>query len=357
MFIPIVITFLLLINLVYSQCPTELTLNCTCLIIDKWLELTCISIHLKTIPPLSDLMINKLDLSDNDLTTLDMIENKIYLNILTLHNNHISELNDDTFKGMINLNSLDLSNNEINSLSSITFNPLISLKSLDLSDNQLTLLTSNLFDSQSSLEYLSLAGNQIKTLKTGLFDDVTRLTKLNLSRNRIYLLPENLFTQNLLLHELDLSFNQFNTFPILALQEASNLRKLLFDGNFIIKLDHKSFPHLNQLVELSISQSDQLNSIDELTFSPLCSLKKLTITGNVNLNHINHDAFFNMNEDKNCSNLKYLNLSSNNLVSLDSKTLPFCRIDEVDLSNNPWKCNCTIKWILDCPKLRRKNLM
>lgn len=357
MFLKVLFILSLVLNSVLSECPQKSRLNCSCLLNGKWLELSCVAIHLKAIPQFVDLMVRRLDLSDNDITSLDTIHDSNYLQNLILHNNHISALSDAAFREMSNLNDLDLSNNEIAEISEITFHPLVSLKSLDLSDNQLTLLPGNLFDSQSSLETLSLAGNQIKTLKTGLFDDVIRLSKLNLSRNRLYLLPENLFTTNLFLSDLDLSFNQFNTFPILALQEASNLRKLLFDGNFVKKLDHKSFPDLNHLTELSISQSDQLNSIEELTFSPLCSLEKLIITGNPQLNHIDHDAFFNINEDKNCSNLKYLDLSNNKLTTLDSKTLPFCRIDEVNLSNNPWKCNCSLKWILDCPKLRRPDLV
>lgn len=115
-------------------------------------------------------------------------ENK--LTMLDLSQNDLTSLDDDIFNGFENLRGLFLYRNKISTIHSHAFNGLSKLTHLDLSQCQLTTIDFDLLSQSSKLQDLNLKDNQIKNvIIPRSMQPFQNLSKMNLEDNKLIWRP------------------------------------------------------------------------------------------------------------------------------------------------------------------------
>ena len=208
---------------------------------------------IKHLPNLHLKNLRKLDLSDNNIFTLENISNFKNLQFLFLENNNIENLN---LKELILLNKLielNISGNKIDSLKDcINLRKIESILNLDLSANEVCNITDfrlfiiNYISNIKILNRIPVEKNEIQTAKEYFDGRVTselletrlghyhtkNVIELDLSNNKLKSF-ENIFnSENFpILKKLDLSKNLFSSFKILG--NLFSLNILIINSNLI----------------------------------------------------------------------------------------------------------------------------
>lgn len=303
----------------------------------------------KVIPSAAELPDNiyGLDLSLNQIKTLDVSDTIETLRMLRLDGNRLAVLEPASFEHLPNLTSLDLSYNNITALPNAVFDNLLGLKVLKLTSNYIEHLSEDTFKYNIWLTELYLNDNPLRIIYPEWFRSTNSLVKLNLAATQMYALPLQAFHYTHSLQELDLSDNQFSKVPTAGLRSATKLRKLILDNNPIQVLDENSFTQLNTLEELQICRMHKLVDVLGLTFTDQVNLKKLTMAMNPELFYVDKFAFYG---SFNSTWLKWeeIDLKGNRIASLNQKSLPWCKLKSVDLQQNPLRCDCELGWVPSC---------
>lgn len=311
------VCFCVLFHLCYASAST----NPKCSISSDPFHIDCSNLKLKTIPQ-----------------NLEHVANHTRVKKLIFSNN---ELNSSiTFQNWGSLIYLDVSSNSINNISNHTFGPLSHLKFLNLSYNNISYIAENAFDFLTVLEILDLSGNPLlgyqrdmlqKALSGLLFRSLIKLTirSSNLSETT------GMFVSAHELLYLDLSNNNITTIPVLP----KRLSYLNVNNNSIKTIGILPFQQTLSLRELYIENNPFLNEIDVDAFEKLYNLRILSLKGNKNLTNLPaHLLYFN-------KKLKHLSLANCNFKSLPyTFKSVFAHIRTVELQDNPWVCNVSIKW-------------
>ena len=292
-----------------------------------------------------------LDMTYNNISRVYATDVTPSLKLLRIQANKIQFLQDDSLANFLNLEHLDMSYNNISAIESKSFEPLKNLRILKLQGNHLSELPDSIFEKNQILEELVLSHNPLKVLHEEWFESLRNLRILDLSQTLLYSIrPETLHHLNRL-DLLDLSGNLFTSVPTDGLKSVSSLRKLILNNNPIRFLDETSFEHLWNIEELEVCHCEKLVEIRELTFRDMKSLRNLTISDNHDLSYISDSAFRGMFNSSHLS-LKTLSLRKNSLQSLFSHSLPFNKLDRLEIQQNPWNCDCDFLWVVDCPGLQ-----
>ncbi|KAK3927664.1 Carboxypeptidase N subunit 2 [Frankliniella fusca] len=208
---------------------------------------------------------------------------------LDLSSNRINEIQGDVFVLNRRINSIGLHNNLISRLSNLSFIHLYDLKSLNLVNNSLTELPRNLFKDLTKLQYLNMASNSLYNLQSDAFKGLTQLRWLNMSDNPLRHLEANLF-------------------------------------------------QYTPLIETLGVDTTDIESVDDQTFQNLRNLNTLSMKNNKHLEEMG-DKLFN-----GLKRLKVIDLSKNNLTTLPSSLSSITNMTNLDLSENPWMCDCRLVW-------------
>lgn len=305
---------------------------------------------------------------------------------LDLSHNQINEIESGAFADLSKLTELDLSHNRLTSdvltpqvfqgrYDDVKYYPLVSLKVLKLKANDIHMLDADVFEHMSVLEELDLSENPMMVIDSGTeiaISGIANLKKLNLADTKLRKLPEHIFHAPRSLIEVNLAGNLFQTIPD-SLIFAINLETLILDENPIARIGSKAskFPVLSKMKVLSISNMQDLERIENHGLSNLENLEQLNCTDNPKLNFIHEGALSRPGRDepsdtewpdlkkvrrmsgklKNFFNFEksfQLFLSNNNLSILESDMLSrWDNVEEIDLSNNPWLCDCKTQWMID----------
>ena len=368
--------------------------------------------------PTVPVALNHLDLSNNNIShvtcpSFPMMNSLISIN---LDHNRIKKLQPDSFCNLLTLNSLSLSSNLISNIESDVapaIAKLSSLQKLDLSYNSIIFNNSNassLFGTMFTLFYLNLSSNFIDSIPGHTFNGLIQLLQLNLSHNQLDLTSSESFKGLVSLEELDLGYNSItktgnrsNCF----LEDLLSCQKVSLRANQLSYIHKKSFPSNeyykykireldlshNNIESLSVTEGFQtiqslnlsrnnfrklipgifgnFSSLDSLdmsfnrlskiefgSFSPYSGISgasgrsdqssRLGSSVNPSINNVRH--------------LRSINLSNNQIVSVDSRELLFLMsskndsgLKEMDISMNPLteqRCQSQIY-----SRLKRKGLM
>ncbi len=269
-----------------------------------------------------------LDLSSNQLTSID-ISGNTSLTTLILYNNNLTNIDLSNNTSLTNLN---LSSNQ---LTNIDVSVNTSLTDLDLSNNQLTSLD---LSHNMLLEQLYLDDNQLTSIDVS---NITSLTDLVLYSNQLTSID---LSNNTSLTNLDLNSNQLTS---LDLSQNTNLTELGLASSQLVNIDlsrNTALTYLglwsNQLASIDLSQNTALEEL-ELQCDQLTSID---LTKNIALTDLElYDSqLTNLDLSKN-TELESLSLSGNQLLTsldlskntgLESLSLRDNQLTSIDLSNN-----------------------
>lgn len=320
-----------------------------------------------------------LDISYNKIQDLGSknFENNMEMTHLNVSHNTLKRLDKETFIGLKRLTDLDLSDNEISTIHAQTFKDLSVLERLDLSNNKLVSFEPNSFEPLSSLKILSLKNNSILDIPSANLFFVIRLEYLDLSENLIQQVSKHgipflkelkhldmnsnivdnvdqLGFHNLpSLRHLDLSDNNMTTIPTSALSKLSNLTHLYLSGNFYTNVTALSFQSLFHLKHLHLSRLYDLEKIDTRAFVDNINLQKIWMNENLKVREVPPRLFHGNPK------LTHIYMRNNALETLEASHFPIDRLQELEISGNPFVCNCSLLWLwklgLECEVSSKKS--
>ncbi|XP_017115973.1 uncharacterized protein LOC108138323 [Drosophila elegans] len=127
--------------------------------------------------------------------------------LLDLSYNDITTIDDDSFKTTIHLINLTLAHNAIHTIYGDAFSELPRLRYLDLSYNRLEQIDEHILESNGQLIHLNLEGNKLSTLGKGPILRSPSLRSLNLRNSQVNQLGIQLLSALPQLRQLDLAQN------------------------------------------------------------------------------------------------------------------------------------------------------
>ncbi|KAJ3607103.1 hypothetical protein NHX12_026617 [Muraenolepis orangiensis] len=203
-----------------------------------------------------------------------------------------------------NTRVLHLQENNIQTISRAALAQLTMLEELHLDDNSIS--------TALSLKLLFLTKNHLSSVPIGLPED---LKELRLDENRIAIIAEEAF------------------------QNVTRLQRLLLDGNLLTDegIAPGTFQDLANLRELALARNS-------LTFPPPLlpsqSLLKLSLQEN-QIDQIPVTAFAGFHR------LERLDVSGNQLQTLTQGVFDgLMNLKQITVRNNPWRCDCAVKWVV-----------
>ena len=165
----------------------------------------------------------------------------------------------------------------------------------------------------SELEELDLPMNSVSRLENGIFDGMSMLKRLSLYWNKIDKFSESLFSDSRIIESLDITHNRFNFIPFKALCTLHNLQIFSMGHNPLLDLTWND-PCTRKLIELrniSFAGTQLKNLLHNDSFSGFKWLKLEGIDISKGKINILPKLLF-----ASAHHLKFLDLSSNNILSL-----------------------------------------
>lgn len=307
----------------------------------------CSSINLKNVPASEtlDKELLYLDVSLNNIERL--VKDYAYTNpILTsfkLCHNNIMSIDPTYFNGVPDLEELDLSYNNLSAVDSDIFTPLTKLAKLNLANNFITkipqLQKTKLVNVDFSYNNLTAFFNNPNVRFIEYFPP--HVTDIKLDRVGLMEISNKFFDGFVKVTRISLADNNLNRIPVLP----NTIEYLDLSGNVITQVTAHclNYPALK---ELKLNRMASLVTINHYAFFNLRALDRISVTDNRNLETFTELAFGYLKDNKDF-HIKSLSLARNGLKTLnETYQYFFVDIEEVDLSGNPWTCNCTLLWLM-----------
>ena len=265
------------------------------------------------------------------------------LEVLSLGHNLLDRLGARVFRPLRRLRELSLAANRISEIEDGAFTGLeADLRLLDLSDNLLEAVPSAALASLGNLAELRLGQNNLRVLPDGAFLGLGKLAALDLGGNKLERVHEKAFTELGDLASLSLRDNELYTVPGHAFAPFNKLESLDISQNQFPALKTGALTGLGRLTHLAVSGCPQLAEVEAGAFSDLRDLQSLSLASNRQLTSIHPGAFGDSG-----SSLRALDLSNNGLASVSSQLLDWASLTSLDLSGNPWTCDCDLGFLAE----------
>lgn len=186
--------------------------------------------------------------------------------------NDLKSLEGNEFSSLVFLKVLSLKLNEITEIPANQFETLTSLNELYLDENRLSSIDKNLFAKNINLKIISLSGNDIGKLHFKTFSALINLREIDLSLNRLTSLNAKLFANNKKLLRLDLFNNNLTHVESNIFDPLVVLSKADFEGNpcVFVWINTADIKKLNETINSScpVDKDTQIEwlreEIDEL---------------------------------------------------------------------------------------------
>ena len=261
------------------------------------------------------------------------------LRLLTLTNNAIRTVYEDSFSGLTRLERLSLAANKIGHIEDEAFSELTALRSLNISGNQLTTVSPIWFRRLTNVSMLDLSGNRLRHMPVGVLGGMTALRQLLLAGNLITSLHPAALAVPRNLTSLDLSDNELTAVPTAALRRAARLDTVSLSGNPLSKLPAAAFSGLD-VRDLRLTALPRLKIIDGGAFANLSRLTVLRLHDNAALRYVAprfvHGA----------PALRTLLLHDTALLSLAADLVPETAAPlQLSLHGTPLRCDCVLAWL------------
>lgn len=286
--------------------------------------------------------LKRIHLWSNNIKTLpsDVFSSLTSLQSLEMSVNKLENLPDGIFQHLGNLEQINLRVNNLSQLHSNLFEKNAKLRTIRLDGNlYLTELPNLIFSNLSALTELQVFNCGLRQLPSELLIGSNNLTKLLFNNNYLTNLPPSLFLGLKQLQYLELQNNLIEDMPIKLFESLIALKKLDLTNNSLKKLNVNWFKTLNSLEELVLKQNN-ISEIVGHSFSGLENLWILDLSHNelTLIQEAQMSIYFNSNYESlfnSLFNLEKLDLSYNRITNLQSEwLLNKSKFRSIDLQHN-----------------------
>lgn len=258
------------------------------------------------------------------------------LRILDLSGNNLHIIQPYAFRDFPQLASLNLSGNGLHTISPSCF-LLPTLKVLDLRRNRLSVLKAHFFAHTPNLLEVYLTRNSLSRIPSSVFEHSLHI--LDLSNNHIIRLEDSAFDGINISGRLNLAQNSLRAVPNTALKRVGHVRQLVLDANLFRVLGAGALVSV-AVTSLSVSNLRHLHFIHREAFLNLIDLEELRIRDNQALTYVHPKCLVNSPK------LRVLDLSNNNLITLEEELLKgIPEVTELRVANNRFICHCSLSWL------------
>ncbi|MCL4142477.1 UNVERIFIED_CONTAM: hypothetical protein GTU68_043409 [Idotea baltica] len=320
--------------------------------------------------------LEELDLSHNGVSSLENgnFEQQNFLRELRLGHNNISSILPHSFKGLSSLHVLDLTHNSLVEIPPVFLQDSVKLKVLLLANNHILSVTTKAFRGLASLRILDLCSNFLRRVPGAALESVSAtLETLQMCRNRLIgIEPDDFPTFNL--KSLSLESNSITFIDPLAFVLLEKLQKLNINNNLLSDIPTRSFASLHSLTSLHLSRNNisvirdrafqglmrlsflevsrcpDLKYVSPLSLSHCTNLHTLKLSYNMQLQHLPAEVLSLL------PRLHSLEMRANGFQTIQESSIPWGPLESLDLRDNPFVCNCSLRWLLKALQQRNSSL-
>ena len=220
---------------------------------------------------------------------------------------------------------------------------------------QLTKLDINIFRTLRNIQVMDLSFNTIQEIGPRSLTGLTQMKFLSLRHNAITnnVLPYGLLCDAPSLEYLDLSELNFDVFPsqiFKCVNLTSKIKAIVISDSRLSDVPKRSMDPLFALESLNLG-NNLLGKLHKNSFEGASSLMYLNVSGNrmydlfpefcatlqkLETLHLSGNEFkaFNFDELKDCSEIKILDISKNNITALSGSVSNLTKLEKLDISHN-----------------------
>ncbi|XP_053679901.1 toll-like receptor Tollo [Anopheles nili] len=281
-----------------------------------------------------------LSLDYNRISRVDRLalRNHSTLQELHLNGNKLLQVPDALYDVPL-LRTLDLGENHISNVDNASFRDMVHLYGLRLTENNIEVIRRGTFDAMRSLHILNLSQNRLKTVEQSSFDNNTKLQAIRLDGNYMTDIA-GLFTKLPNLLWLNISDNHLEVFDYALI--PTGLQWLDIHANKITELGN----YFEIESQLSLSTIDaSSNQLTEITGSAIPNSVELLYLNDNLISKVQSYTFFKK------PNLTRVDLFGNKITTLDPNALRISAVPEdralpeFYIGGNPYQCDCNLNWL------------
>ncbi|CAH0599912.1 unnamed protein product [Chrysodeixis includens] len=248
-----------------------------------------------------------LELSHNQLVNISRraFDENSYAYQLKLDHNLFTDFSQIPIQNMSGIQILNVSHNRIESIPKLAFPKLYELHTVDLSHNNISEIFNAVFQNLFSLRFLYLNHNSLEVIKPSTFGTIPTVLELELSHNRLRDVSRGSLAKLASCRLIDVSHNMLEK----LFQIPISLGELNLSHNNLSEIKPGTWPSMNALLRLNLSDNQLGDSLVGDAFSSLLTLQALDLSNN----GLSKPPWQALNT---LTSLQYLYMQDNNLTSL-----------------------------------------